>query len=616
MPQKKDPSKDDAKRHEEPSRESRSQDNQPAAPEAMEASSGPGLIRYPIVNGIYRYLYFLGIQLLRYRRRRMRKISYRWNAFTASIREDIRHILRNIRIGIRTGWRDLTSPLREMRTQFHRLQEDLAHEKRYGSNTSLLRARGRMAWFVLRRIGSVLRWLLNYAAPIAACFLVYLTAQHYMSQTYVLRLEYNGEEIGYISDESVFSQAQNAMKGRLASETQTTPINLLPHYELIPRNGEPLLTVDRLTDILIRSSGNELVEADGLYLETSAGSNRMELLGAVEDGTELLHYLDNMREQFRTSQMGSGARIEFLKKIQLKPGLYPVSAVRPIGELKAELSGEERGEMYYTVVEGDTPIRIAAKNGISVDDLQNMNPAVDVEKSLFPGDKLLVSRSVPKLGIKVTTTIKYREDIPFTIKQETVPSEQIGWTNLKQEGKEGSREYTAEIVMIDGVETERNVVDRRVIREPVEQILQVGGSRPLQVIPKDSTGQLPSGAFIWPTAGGRINPGFMGYYGHTGSDISFSGCYGTPVYASAAGTVVLVKYNTTAYGYHIIIDHGNGVQTLYAHCSELYVNVGDQVSQGQQIAAIGRTGNASGPHLHFEVRKGGTPVDAAPYLYN
>ena len=149
-----------------------------------------------------------------------------------------------------------------------------------------------------------------------------------------------------------------------------------------------------MTDILIRSSGNELVEADGLYLETSAGSNRMELLGAVTDGAELLHYLDSFKEQFRTTTMRD-ARIEFLKKIQLKPGLYPVSAVRPVGELKALLSEEERGEAYYTVVAGDTPLRIAEKNGISVADLQAMNPQVNLEVCLFPGDELLVSRSVP-----------------------------------------------------------------------------------------------------------------------------------------------------------------------------------------------------------------------------
>ena len=261
-----------------------------------------------------------------------------------------------------------------------------------------------------------------------------------------------------------------------------------------------------------------------------------------------------------------------------------------MGELKALLSEEEWGEAYYTVVAGDTPLRIAEKNGISVADLQAMNPQVNLEVSLFPGDELLVSRSVPKLGVKITATERYRESIEFEIQQETVPSQNVGWT--------------------------RNVVDRKVIREPVPQILQVGGNRPLQVVPKTSSSTLPSGTFAWPTSGGRIGPGFMGYYGHTGSDISFSGCYGTPVYASAAGTVVKVQYGTTGYGYHIVVDHGGGIQTLYAHCSELYVSVGQQVSQGQQIGAIGRTGNATGPHLHFEVRNNGTAVDAARYLYN
>lgn len=581
--------------------------------ESLEPAAFPGPVPYTMMERFYRYLYYLGIQLLRMKHRRMRKISYKWNSFARSVKKDFFHLWRELRLALWSGWRNLTSPLREMRLHYRELVEELQQEEKHGSQTGRLRFR--IAWFLICRFAAAFRWLFHWIAPIAACIGVYLLAKSYAGQTYILRLEYNGEEIGYISDESIFNQAKNAMKGRLAGETDAAPADILPHYELIPRKGEPLLSVDRLTDILIRSSGNELVEADGLYLETSAGSNRMELLGAVTDGAELLHYLDSFKEQFRTTTMRD-ARIEFLKKIQLKPGLYPVSAVRPVGELKALLSEEERGEAYYTVVAGDTPLRIAEKNGISVADLQAMNPQVNLEVSLFPGDELLVSRSVPKLGVKITATERYRESIEFEIQQETVPSQNVGWTNLKQEGREGIREYTAEVVYVDGQETERNVVDRKVIREPVPQILQVGGNRPLQVVPKTSSGTLPSGTFAWPTSGGRIGPGFMGYYGHTGSDISFSGCYGTPVYASAAGTVVKVQYGTTGYGYHIVVDHGGGIQTLYAHCSELYVSVGQQVSQGQQIGAIGRTGNATGPHLHFEVRNNGTAVDAARYLYN
>ena len=99
---------------------------------------------------------------------------------------------------------------------------------------------------------------------------------------------------------------------------------------------------------------------------------------------------------------------------------------------------------------------------------------------------------------------------------------------------------------------------------------------------------------------------------HTGLDIATS--YGTPISAAAAGTV---SFSGTkgSYGKLIVIDHGNGVQTYYGHCSSLYVSAGQQVSQGQKIAAVGSTGNSTGSHLHLEIRLNGVAYNPQNYLY-
>jgi murein DD-endopeptidase MepM/ murein hydrolase activator NlpD len=102
-----------------------------------------------------------------------------------------------------------------------------------------------------------------------------------------------------------------------------------------------------------------------------------------------------------------------------------------------------------------------------------------------------------------------------------------------------------------------------------------------------------------------------GYY-HTGLDIATS--TGTPIQAAAEGTVSYAGYHYS-YGYLVILNHANGVQTYYAHCSQLYVSVGDYVSQGQIIGAIGSTGNSTGPHLHLEVRVNGAAQNPQNYLY-
>ncbi len=99
---------------------------------------------------------------------------------------------------------------------------------------------------------------------------------------------------------------------------------------------------------------------------------------------------------------------------------------------------------------------------------------------------------------------------------------------------------------------------------------------------------------------------------HTGLDIAAS--TGTSIAAAASGTVTFSGYKGS-YGNMIVISHGNGVQTYYGHCSKLYVTAGTQVSQGQAIAAVGSTGNSTGPHLHLEVRQNGVAYNPQNYVY-
>ncbi|MBC7326760.1 peptidoglycan DD-metalloendopeptidase family protein [bacterium] len=126
------------------------------------------------------------------------------------------------------------------------------------------------------------------------------------------------------------------------------------------------------------------------------------------------------------------------------------------------------------------------------------------------------------------------------------------------------------------------------------------------------------GGFIYPVRGQitsgfgmRTHPIYKIRKMHTGIDLSAPS--GTPIKASAGGVVVFAGW-WGGYGNVVIIDHGGGISTLYGHCSAIYVNKGQNVNQGETIAAVGSTGLATGPHLHFEVRKNGKPVDPMNYL--
>lgn len=131
------------------------------------------------------------------------------------------------------------------------------------------------------------------------------------------------------------------------------------------------------------------------------------------------------------------------------------------------------------------------------------------------------------------------------------------------------------------------------------------------------------GEMGWP-----VSPGFTmisSEYGprwgtdyHTGIDITGAGIHGTGIFAVNDGTVKFVQRNYTHgrdYGMYLIVDHGGGITTLYAHCSAIVVSVGQQVKRGEKIAEVGSTGWSTGPHLHLEVRINGKHTNPRPYIF-
>lgn len=120
-----------------------------------------------------------------------------------------------------------------------------------------------------------------------------------------------------------------------------------------------------------------------------------------------------------------------------------------------------------------------------------------------------------------------------------------------------------------------------------------------------------------PVTGGTITSRFgasesVRNHVHKGLDIGAS--YGTPIHATSGGTVKCASY-TGGYGNLVILDHGNGIETYYGHCSKINVSVGQKVEAGDIIANVGSTGNSTGNHCHFEIRIDGTQVNPQTYLY-
>jgi murein DD-endopeptidase MepM/ murein hydrolase activator NlpD len=159
-------------------------------------------------------------------------------------------------------------------------------------------------------------------------------------------------------------------------------------------------------------------------------------------------------------------------------------------------------------------------------------------------------------------------------------------------------------------------LNERGYRELEENSRQI--QRIIRNIQAGKSGVLGSGIYIWPTSGPitspfgwRTHPIFGTQRFHSGIDIGAD--YGDPVVAADGGVVIYADW-MGGYGKAVVIDHGGGFSTLYAHNSELLVSEGQKVYKGQQISRVGSTGYSTGPHLHFEVREGGSPVNPVAYL--
>jgi murein DD-endopeptidase MepM/ murein hydrolase activator NlpD len=126
------------------------------------------------------------------------------------------------------------------------------------------------------------------------------------------------------------------------------------------------------------------------------------------------------------------------------------------------------------------------------------------------------------------------------------------------------------------------------------------------------TGEPSAAGFIWPVDGTVVS-GFGMRWGRIHEGIDIAAASGTPIWSAAAGTVIHAGW-FGGYGNLVVVDHGNGLSTAYAHASSILVGVGQSVAQGETISLVGSTGNSSGPHLHFEVRVNGTAVDPLLYL--
>lgn len=261
-------------------------------------------------------------------------------------------------------------------------------------------------------------------------------------------------------------------------------------------------------------------------------------------------------------------------------------------------------EKTHTVADGESFWSISTKYNISVDNLIKANPNVTPER-IRAGDKLSLVVAKPLLTFCTVENNTYVEAIPFTTRYKDDSGLYKGTSKITNKGSNGEKEIVAKLVRENGVPVKRLVLNEKVISNPKEQLVAKG-------IKKAPT-TAATGKFGKPYSRGSYSSGFGRRWGRMHEGVDWSMPIGSPIYA-ADGGVVEKAGRDGAYGNVIVISHGNGLKTLYAHNSKLLVKPGDRVFKGQKISLSGNTGRTTGPHLHFEVRKNGVPVNPLKYL--
>ncbi len=531
------------------------------------------------VRGVWR-------RLRRFVRFLKRKLSPKWREFMKSFGEWKDDFLRGFRMPlfkIRRGWYLIER-------NYHMAEEE---NGRWGGFVLSVRT-------LLEGVANnrrLLRRMFNYVLPVVMVAILASVVIAAQNLTFAVAVSYNGENIGYIQDETVFEQAEQLMQQRIVYEDGEDTINIIPKYSVSLVGKNEILNSYQLADNMVRLSNLDITEAKGVYVGD-------QFYGAVQSTDNLEKTLDQILDTYRSDSKNES--VEFEDQIDFREGLYLASSVVEEQSLIDLFTSQKQAEQNYVVKEGDTPYDIAQNNNISLNTLISLNP--DILTSFYAGDIVTLSQSVPFLSVKVSRTETYQESIPYET-VEVQDAKYLKGTKVEtQKGENGVRWVTAEVEYVNGVEVNRTVLDTEVSKEPVERHVTVGTAEPVAVAPSGSISG--SGMFLFPCPAGYVSQEF-GNAGHKGMDIAAP--YGSTIYAAAGGTVIMSKWYS-GYGKCVMIDHGNGIITLYGHASSLYVSVGQVVGKGDPIAAVGSTGWSFGNHVHFEIRVNGSFVNPRRYL--
>ncbi|GAA0378255.1 peptidoglycan DD-metalloendopeptidase family protein [Bacillus horti] len=294
--------------------------------------------------------------------------------------------------------------------------------------------------------------------------------------------------------------------------------------------------------------------------------------------------------------------------VQQQIGVHE-TVVNPEDVMNAEqlseiFHGTSVEEQIYEVQSGDVLGSIAQKHDMTTSELLALNPELQADQLLQIGQEVVITGSKAFISVETVEQVKKVEKIPFTTDYQQTDELYKGERRTVTHGSEGQKAVVYEIVKVDGKEITRQAIDSEVMIEPETEVVLVG----TKVKPSRGSGQ-----FSWPAVGGKVSSGFGPRWGRQHNGIDISSVRDKTIKAADNGKVTTAGYHR-GYGNYVVIDHGNGYETLYGHLESISVSKGDVVQTGDKLGVMGSTGNSTGIHLHFEIIKNGRNLNPAQYV--
>lgn len=419
--------------------------------------------------------------------------------------------------------------------------------------------------------------------PFSTLILFMATITYWNNQNYGLALECEGQEIATVLNEKVYEEAENLIRTQISPEEKHKMDKVDTKIKLTTVSKEECCNhPETVKEKIIEKSSDIVNSAWGLYIDS-------ELIAVGESQENIQEILNQILEQEKSAYSKENSTAEFENKIEIKKGIFSSEKICNKEKLKDIICGTKQKTIVYTVSEEDSVVSIAEKFGMQPTTLLGINNKTPKD-NIYLGDKLKVLVSEDILHVIVTCHETETNTIPFQTTEEENPNADKGTKTVVQEGTDGEESIKFEVKYKNGEKISKKEISRSITSNPTSRIISVGTKQEEYLWPVPYTTHITS----------PFGPRGGGY--HYGIDIASPGVDGKEIVSAKDGTVEKVSFGNKGYGNHLIVNHGNGIKTLYAHCKSIKVKENQTVKQGASIAQVGSTGQSTGPHLHFEIR--------------